>query len=142
MDQLIKSMSATIHKSRGLGIDGLEMSVSVSFDSKLFNQIKKNSDPLAAAMGQIKNVVLDATGVRGIPSYSAVSMNQRFPRASKGVVTLTVCFDVSEYTARELGVDTSKWTVHHSIDLNPTLEATRDDGHLFAKSAIASQLGH
>lgn len=139
---MIKSMTGSIQRSRGYANDGLELVVTVSFDSKEFNRIKKKQDPLAHYMAQIKNVVLDATNVRGIPSYAPISMNRRYPRASKGVITLQLYFTISEFNAKELGVDTSQWRPYHQVNLNDTLESTRDDGHLFAKSAIASRLGH
>lgn len=144
MKHYIQSMHGSIQKQRGYGQNGLELVVTVSFDADQFRKIKnrKNQCPLQHGMAQIKNVVLDAVGVRGIPSYSAPSMNQRWPRASKGLVTLQVYFGVSEYVAKELGVDASEWNIHHSVDLNTTLEATRQDGHLFAKSVLASHFGH
>lgn len=142
MSHYIKSMRGLIQRARGYGSNGFELEVTVSFDAKEFNRIKKIESPLAAGMAQIKNVVLDACGVRGIPSYSRPSMYQAWPRASKGLVTLTVYFDVSEYTAKELGVDTSSNFLYAAIDLNVKLEATRNQGHLFAKSAIAQKLGN
>lgn len=139
---MIKSMYGTIQKQRGYGQDGLELKVTVSFCSKEFNRIKKKQNPLECFMPQIKNVVFDATNVRGIPSYSPVSMNQRWPRASKGLITLDLYFSISEFKAIELGADVKQWSLYHAVDLNTTLEATRHDGHLFAKTAIASRLGH
>lgn len=139
---MIKSMHGTIQKSRGYSNNGLELKVTVSFCSKEFNRIKKEQNPLECFMPQIKNVVFDATNVRGIPSYSRPSMHQQWPRASKGLITLDLYFSISDFNAKELGADTSQWCLYHSVDLNTTLEATRQDGHLFAKTAIASRLGH
>lgn len=139
---LIRSMRGTIQRARGYGQDGFELVVSVSFDAKEFNRIKKTSDPLAVAMPQIKNVVLDATGIRGTPGYAAISMHQRFPRAKNGLVTLDLYFDVSAYNATELGADLKQYSVYHKVELNKTLEQTRDEGHLFAKSVLASQVGN
>lgn len=140
--QYIKSMSGSIQRARGYGQDGFELIVEVSFDAKMFNKIKKKQDPLAFGMAQIKNVVLDACGVRGVPSYQRASYSQAYPRASKGLLTLTLRFDVSEYTAKELGVNTREYSVYNKIELNKVLEATRNDGHLFAKTAIASLIGN
>jgi hypothetical protein len=143
MSQYILSMRGLIQRARGYGQDGLELAVTVTFDAKQFNAIKKSKAcPLAAGMSQIKNVVLDAIGVRGVPSYASQSYTQRFPRAKGGQVTLTVYFDVSTFTANALGVDTKDYFLRHTVDLNTTLEATRNDGHLFAKSAIAQNFGH
>ena len=142
MGHYIKSMRALVQHARGYGTNGFELAVMVSFDAKEFNRIKKTQDPLAHGMSQIKNVVLDATGARGIPSYARHSYNQAYPRASKGLVTLTVTFDISAFNAQNLGTDLSACFVHHAIDLNSTLEATRGDGHMFAKSVLASQFGN
>lgn len=143
MKHLIQSMSATIRQARGYGQDGLELVVTVSFDAKEFNCIKKTDDPLASAMAQIKNVVLDATGVRGIPGYAPAGYGQRFPRAKNGCVTLDVTFEISDYNAKELGADIkNKYAMYHAVDLKTKLEETRQDGHLFAKSALASHFGN
>jgi hypothetical protein len=143
MSQYIKSMHGRIQRARGYGQDGFELAVMVSFDAVQFNKIRKSKTcPLAAGMGQIKNVVLDACSVRGTPSYAPQSYNQRFPRAKNGSVTLTVYFDVSAYTAEQLGVNIKDWIVSRSVDLNTTLETTRQEGHLFAKSALASHFGN
>lgn len=147
MSHYVKTMRGIIQRARGYGQDGFELAVTVSFDAKEFNRIKKTQDPLAAGMSQIKNVVLDACGVRGMPSYAPQSYAVRYPRASKGLVTLTVYFDVSRYNAEQLGVSFSNTQIgtlysSHSIDLQTTLEATRNDGHLFAKTAIASHFGN
>lgn len=147
--QYIKSMKGMIKRARGYGQDGFELAVTVSFDATLFNSFKKaKTCPLAQGMAQIKNVVLDACGVRGMPSYSPLTMTQKFPRAKNGLVTLTVYFDVSAYQMGTMGLGPSKalgfatsWN-YHAVDLNTTLEATRNNGHLFAKTAIASKLGH
>lgn len=141
-NKYIVKMSGSIQNARGLGQYGLELVVNVSFDAKEFSRIKKKDDPLAAGMAQIKNVVYDATGVRGFPHYAPISMNQRFPRASKGLVTITLYFDVSENTAKELGADTNSWRLYHDVELQYTLDKTREDGHLFAKTAIAEKMGH
>lgn len=138
----IRSIKGTIQRQRGYGQNGFEIAVHVSFDAIEFNRIKKTSNPLQAGMAQIKNVVLDATGIRGIPSYSAPSMNQKFPRAKKGLVTLTIYFEVNEYALEHLKVDTKQYSVYHGVNLQQALDATRNDGHLFAKTAIASRLGH
>ena len=140
--QYIRSMKGSVQKARGYGDNGYELSVTVSFDAKQFNKIKKTSDPLAAGMAQIKNVVFDATGVRGYPGYQRASYSQQFPRASKGLVTLTVTFDISTYQAKELGVDLSDWNPYLKVDLQSHLEKTREDGHLFAKTALAAVMGH
>lgn len=142
MSQYIKSMSGMIRRARGYGQDGFELAVKVSFDAKEFNRIKKTQDPLAAGMAQIKNVVLDAVSIRGNPSYASQSYIQRFPRAKNGLVTLTVFFEVNEYTIKTLGVNTSDFCLSHAVDLNTVLEATRSDGHLFAKTAIAAKFSN
>ncbi len=139
----IVSMSGCIKRQSHYGSNGFELVVTVSFDSKEFSRIRKaKENPLSTAMAQIKNVVFEATGIRGTPGYSRPSMNQEFPRASKGLVTLSLTFDVSESQAKELGADIKEWCLYHSIELNKTLEKTRNDGHLFAKTAIASAMGH
>ena len=142
--EYIKSMRGVLMRARGYGSNGYELAVEVCFDASQFNRIKKTQCPLGAGMAQIKNVVFDACGVRGIPGYSRPTMRQPFPRASKGLVKLTVYFDVSEYTARQLtGLDLKPWTaLHHAVELQSVLEATRADGHLFAKTAIASRMGN
>ncbi len=141
--EYIKSMTGIIQKARGYGQHGLELKVTVSFDSKEFNKIKRKKQcPLKAGMAQIKNVVLDSTGVRGLPSYSPVSYSQRFPRASKGLITLDLYFDISNYNASQLGADITDYFLNHKVDLNTTLKNTRNDGHLFAKSAIASTIAN
>ncbi len=144
--QLIKSMSANIQQVRGYGVDGFELNVTVSFDSKEFAKIRKSKqDPLSESMAQIKNVVFEACGVRGVPGYSAVSMNQRFPRASKGLVTLELHFDISFSDVERITGQKFKrapYTFYHSIELQKTLDKTRNDGHLFAKTALASATGH
>lgn len=142
LNPYIQSMSGSIQRARGYGQDNFELVVSVSFDAKQFSQIKKKQDPLAYAMAQIKNVVLDATGVRGTPGYSPVAYKQRFPRASKGTVTLKLYFDVPDHVLKALHVDTKQWSLYHTVELNETLERTRDDGHLFAKSALAAVTGN
>lgn len=142
MSQYIKSMSGLIQRAQGYHQDGLELVVTVSFDAKQFNAIAKKSNPLESGMAQIKNVVLDATGVRGIPGYSAVSMRQRWPRAKNGLKTIELRFSISEYNANELGADVKSWSICHPVDLNTTLESTRDAGHLFAKSALVSNFGN
>lgn len=87
-------------------------------------------------------------GWNAMPSYAPPSMRQRFPRAKNGTVTLSVYFDVSPYVLQSLGLGPSKALgfstsyVFHNVDLNSTLEATRDDGHLFAKSVLASHIGN
>lgn len=134
MNQLIKKMSYSVQRERGYGQNGYELAVHITYNSALFDKIKKSEDPLAASMSQIKNVVWGALGVRGLPSYSPVSYNQRFPRASRGEIRLTVYFDISKYTAKE--VESLK------PDLNAELERTRDQGHLFAVTAIASKLAN
>ncbi len=139
----IIAMSGRVQKQRGYGQDGLELVVAITFDAKQFNKIKQKSCPLSAGMAQIKNVVFDATGIRGLPSYAAVSMGQRFPRASKGKISLLVYFDCSDFTAKLLKVDTTKtWGLYHPVNLQSALEQTQNDGHLFAKTAIASMMGH
>ncbi len=142
-NQYIIKMSGSIQRARGYGQDGFELIVTVSFDAKQFNAIKKQKqDPLATAMAQIKNVVLDGAGVRGMPSYSRPSMNQAYPRAKQGLITLQLSFDISEFSAKELGADVKKnWCLYHKVELQKTLDATRDDGHLFAKSVLASMIG-
>jgi len=136
-------MQGVIRRARGYGQDGFELAVTIAFDAVQFNKIKKSqNDPLQDGMAQIKNVVLDAVSVRGTPSYSRFSMRQAYPRAKNGLVTLTVYFDVSRYTAESLGVNTSDFCLYHVVDLNTTLEATRQDGHLLAKTALAAALGH
>ena len=142
MSHYIKSMSGRIGRARGYGQDGFELCVTVTFDAAQFNRLKKTQDPLAAGMSQIKNVVLDACGVRGMPSYASQSYTQRYPRAKNGTVTLSVYFDVSQYNAMQLGVNPKDYFVSQAVDLNTTLEATRQDGHLFAKSVLASQFGN
>ncbi len=142
VNQYIKDMKGSVQRHGGLGMGGFQLVVTVSFDSKEFNRIKKKKDPLAAAMAQIKNVVFDATGVRGHPGYSRPSMNQKFPRASKGLVVLKLTFDISELNAKKLGADTKEFCLYHAVDLNTTLNKTREDGHLFAKTALASLFGH
>jgi hypothetical protein len=128
-------MTGYITSARGYVATGKELVVSVSFDAKEFNRIKKSGNcPLAHGMAQIKNVVLDAALVRGIPTYQRASYAKQFPRASKGVVTLELSFELSNFNAQSLK--------DKSIDFNSVLENTRDDGHLFAKSAIASVMGH
>lgn len=142
-------MRGMIQRARGYGSDGYELAVTVSFDAAEFNRIKKTKQcPLAHGMSQIKNVVLDAVSIRGTPSYAPLSYSQRFPRAKSGLVTLTVYFDVTPYQLEALGLGPSKalgyqttWN-YHSVDLNTTLEKTRNDGHLFAKTAISSHFGH
>lgn len=144
MTHYIQKMNGYLGEARGYGCNGYELAVTIQFDAKEFNRIKKTQDPLGTAMPQIKNVVLDACGVRGMPSYAHVSYGVKYPRASKGLVTLTVYFDVSEFTAREL--------LKHGgqvgfgglaiVDLQKTLEAARNDGHIFAKTAIASHFGN
>lgn len=148
MRQLILSMQGMIQRARGYGQDGFELKVTVTFDAVQWNSLKKRQDPLAVAMPQIKNVVLDACGVRGLPSYSPLSMRSRYPRAKNGTVTLSVYFDVSPYQLESMGLGPSKalgfvtqW-VSHAVDLNTTLEATRQNGHLLAKTALASHFGH
>jgi hypothetical protein len=149
MKQYIKSMKGIIQRQRGYGSNGFELAVTIAFDAIQFNKIKKAKQcPLAAGMAQIKNVVLDACGARGMPSYASQSYTQRFPRAKNGLVTLTVYFDISAYQMETLGLGPSKalgfttqW-IYHAIDLNTTLEATRADGHLFAKTALASHFGN
>lgn len=150
MRHFIKSMQGVIQRARGYGRDlDFELKVTVCFDAAQFNAIKKAKQcPLASAMPQIKNVVLDAIGVRGMPSYAPLSMRQRFPRAKNGTVTLSVYFDVSPYVLQSLGLGPSKALgfstsyVFHNVDLNSTLEATRDAGHLFAKSVLASHIAN
>lgn len=142
MTHYIKSMRGSIQRARGYGQDGLELCVTVSFDAKEFNRIKKKQSPLAAGMAQIKNVVLDATGVRGIPGYARASYSSEFPRASKGLVTLTLYFEISAYNAMQLGANIKDFCLYHAVDLNTTLENTRDQGHLFAKSAISFHFGN
>jgi hypothetical protein len=137
---MIKSMQGMVTRSRAYSNDGFELRVTISFDAKVFNSIKKKSCPLARFMPQIKNVVLDATGVRGTPSYSRPSYSQQYPRTSKGLVTLDVYFDVSEFNAQSLGVDLKAWSVYQQVDLNSTLESTRGDGHMFAKNVICEKL--
>lgn len=134
----IKSMSGFISRARGYGQDGFELRVRVSFDAVQFNKLRKvKQDPLANGMAQIKNVVLDTTGIRGIPSYSPLSYSQRYPRASKGLITLDLYFDVSEYTLKANGLKDGT-----SVDLNAVLERTRNDGHLLAKAVIAERMGN
>jgi len=135
-------MKGVIQRQRGYGQDGYELAVVIQFDAKEFNRIKKKQNPLEAGMAQIKNVVLDAVSVRGVPSYARPSMRQEFPRASKGVIELTVCFEMSKYQVEAAGVDTKQYNLYHPVDLNETLERIRDDGHLFAKSVIASHFGN
>lgn len=149
MSHLIKSMQGRIQRARGYGQDGYELQVVIQFDAAQFNAIKKAKDcPLSVAMPQIKNVVLDACGVRGMPSYAAVSMRQKFPRAKNGTVTLSVYFDVSAYQMETMGLGPSKALgfqtsyVFHNVDLNTTLESTRNDGHLFAKSVLAAKIAN
>lgn len=143
MSQYIKSMQGVLQRARGYGQDGFELAVTVVFDAVQFNKIKKSKTcPLAAGMSQIKNVVLDAVSVRGVPSYASQSYTQRFPRAKNGTVTLTVYFDVSAYQASQLGVNAKDYFARLQVDLNKTLEATRNDGHLFAKSVLASHFGN
>jgi len=142
MSQFIKSMRGLVKRRRGYGQDGFELEVSISFDAAEFNRLKKTQDPLSVAMPQIKNIVLDACGVRGLPSYSPLSMHQRYPRAKGGLVTLVVYFDVSQHLVTHMGVNPMGYNVSQAIDLNSTLESTRTDGHLFAKSVLASRFGH
>ncbi len=142
MSHYIKSMRGCIMRARGYASNGYEMRVTVSFCAKEFARLKKTENPLEAGMPQIKNVVLDACGIRGIPSYARPSMSQAFPRASKGLVTLEVCFDVSEYNAIRLGVKADGHYISLSIDLQTTLDSTRFDGHLLAKSSLASHFGN
>ena len=141
-NKYIKAMTGSIQRERHYGANGFELIVMVSFDAKEFNALKKRKqDPLAAGMAQIKNVVLDATGIRGVPSYAPQSYNQRFPRAKNGMVTLKLTFrNVSEFTLKKLGVNTKEWCLYHAVDLSTKLEETRDDGHLFAKSVVDETL--
>lgn len=139
---MIKKMSGTIQRARGYGERGFELVVSVSFDAKEFNRIKKKQNPLECFMPQIKNVVLDACGVRGVPGYAPQSYNQYYPRASKGLVTLNLTFQVSDFNAQSLGVDLKAYAVYIDVDLNTTLESTRHEGNMFAKSVIASKIAN
>ena len=142
MSYYIQKMSAYVQKQRGYSQTGYELVVSVSFDSKQFQKIKKSECPMAASMAQIKNVVLDACGVRGIPSYSQPSMIQRFPRAKNGLITLQLYFDLSEFEARRLNVDIEEYFPRVAVDMQTTLDETQNDGHLFAKTAVSSRMGH
>ncbi len=134
---MIKSMKGLIMRQRGYGQDGFELAVTIQFDATL---LRKHG--LSSYMPQIKNVVLDATGVRGMPSYARPTMNQEFPRASKGVITLVVYFEISAFNASQLGANVKEYSLYHPVSLNETLEATRNDGHLFAKSVLASRIGN
>jgi hypothetical protein len=135
-------MRGSIKRSSSYAGPSLTLAVEVNFDAVQFNKAKKFSDPLAFAMPQIKNVVLDAVGVRGMPSYARQSYSQAYPRAKKGIITLTLNFDISDYAAQALGANPKSFFLHHFVDLNTTLEATRDQGHLFAKSVIASYVSN
>jgi len=141
MGHYIKTMRGLIKRQRGYGQDGFELAITIQFDAKEFNRIKKKQNPLEAAMAQIKNVVLDAVSVRGTPSYQRVSYSNAWPRASKGVVELTVYFEMSDYQANKF-IDPKEYNPVRSIDLQATLEATRNKSHLFAKSVIASHMGN
>jgi hypothetical protein len=135
---MIHSMRGSIGEARGYGSNGLELTVYVVFDAKEFNKTKKKTDPLSQVMGQIKNVVYDSTGIRSIPGYSPVSYNQRYPRSSKGFITLKLSFVVSEFNYKRLGIESQRsfYGFHKSIDLQSVFESTRNDGHLFAKTAL------
>ena len=149
MSHLIKSMHGLIQSARGYGSNGAELVVTIDFDSKLFNKLRTKECPLAIAMPQIKNVVLDATGIRSMPSYAAVSMRQRFPRARNGIIRLQVYFDVNRHDLIRMGIQPTKSLYDlissfemHKVELNSVLERTRQDGHLLAKTAIVAHLGH
>lgn len=136
---MIKSMNGCIQRNRGIGCDGFELIVTVSFDSVEFKALqKKKISPLEHTMAQIKNVVFDSCGVRGIPGYSPAGYKQYYPRAKKGVVTLKLYFEVDIFVLNRLKVDTKEWCLYHEVELQKTLESTRGDGHLFAKTALDS----
>jgi len=134
----IRSMSAHVTKTNYIGMEnGCVLKVTVSFDAKQFSALrKKKINPLAQGMPQIKNVVFDATGIQGHPSYARASYSQEFPRAKCGTVTLTLAFPCDIFNLKRLGVDGSQWSVYKAVELQKTLEATRDDGHLFSKAAM------
>lgn len=134
-------MIGYIKQKRGYGVGReLELQVNVSFDAKEFNRIKKTQDPLSVGMSQIKNVVFDAINIRSMPSYAPVAYKQRYPRAKNGLITLSIYFDVDEFTARRVGINLDRFMLNHRVDLQSTLELTRQDGHLFAKTAIETIL--
>lgn len=137
----IKSMLGYVSRASGYGVGNeLVLKVQISLDAKEFNKIKKTQDPLAYCMAQIKNVVFDATNIRSIPSYAPMSYGQRYPRAKNGLVTLTVVFDLDQFTAKRLNIDSKDYFLSHKIDLQSYLEASRNEGHLFAKTAIETVL--
>jgi hypothetical protein len=133
---MIKSMRGFLQQARGYGSNGYELVVSVSFDAAEFNRIKKKQDPLGHYMSQIKNVVLDCCEVRGVPSYQPLTMRQRFPRAQNGTITVKLYFELTDTQAKNVSIG-NKYQF-----LNDTLEATRNESHLFAKSVIASHFGN
>lgn len=109
------------------------LKVVVYIDAKQFNAIKKKSDPLAIAMPQIKNVVWDSCGVDGLPSYTPQSYSQRYPRASKGMVKVTLIFDLTEYKYQAL-------KDLRGLSIQEVFEQTKHDGHLFAKPQLRHAL--
>jgi hypothetical protein len=140
----ILKMRGIIEQARGYG-GGYQLTVHVQLDAAQFRSlVKRKQNPLHACMAQIKNVVLDATRgeVRGMPSYAPQSMYQHWPRAKNGVVTIELSFGCSAAQVIALGAPIKEYYFRHAVDLQTVLESTRNDGHLFAKSAIAAAMGH
>jgi hypothetical protein len=140
----IKNMTGFIKKNPcfGADLDSFIFEVYVSTDAKQFNLIKKKSCPLQHCMAQIKNVVFDKTNIRGTPSYAPVGYKQRWPRAKNGLIVLKLTFDISHAKALNLGADLKDFCLYKQVDLNTTLNNTRLNGHLFAKTAMAQVMGH
>lgn len=120
MHESIKSIQANITKSRHYGASHNEaeeysLNVRVQVDSNWYNKTKKKQDPVKCFIVGLKNLVYAATQV----DTSCPLVGGQKDRAKNGLKTIHFQFFLSKSQAETLGVDVSKWSIYHEVDLVP-----------------------
>lgn len=134
MDKIIQNYTVRL-TTIGYENDSV-LDLKVFVDAKKFRALDKKDNALAAIVPQIKNNVFDAFGVVGHPIFQIHSYKSRYGRARDNTLTLHMWFNISEYKRVELT------ELELNVLLNKVLNETRQVGHLFAKTAIASKIAN
>lgn len=141
MSNYIQKVQGYFQKERGYSSTGIELVVIVSFEAKQFNQFKKSQNPIAHVIPQIKNVVYEATGVLGVPLVARHSYKYQWPRASQGIIKIQMTFTVSnQFVLNRFKLDPLTFWGTQPVDLNSVFESTKNEGHLFARTALLNNI--
>lgn len=88
----------------------------VKCDSKEFYKIKRIRNPI----GDITAITASdrfMLGINGIGSYAPAGYNQRYPRASKGIIEIKLDYFINKSHCVKLGIDIRRY--YFNIELDP-----------------------